>query len=74
MGYLPDRLPVPSEWCIASSLPMPVFASTGQIGNLDKSSDLGLVQGAELTVGFGTPSIPRWEQGIMGGPLPIPWG
>lgn len=62
----------------APSLPMPVFASTGQVGNLDKSSELGLVQDAELTVGFGwylrAPSIPWWEQGIMGGPLPISSG
>lgn len=60
----------------APSLPIPFFASTGQIGNLDKFSELGLVQGAELTVGLGwylrTPSIPSWEQGIIGGPFSIP--
>lgn len=39
----------------APLLPSPLFASTGQVGDLSKSSQLSLVQGAELAPGL------RWS-------------
>ena len=49
-GHLSSRFPAPHDWCTLASL---AYSSTGQMGDLGKSLQLGLVQGAELAPGLG---------------------
>lgn len=66
-----------AEWVVHPHLPC-LFASTGQIEDLGKSSQLGLVQGAERAPGLwwylGTPPTPGGSRKLWEAPLPIPWG
>lgn len=68
-------------WCPvrgASSFPMPIFASPGGTGDVGKSSQLALVQGAELATGLGwylgAPLIPLVGMGNCGRPPSCPLG